>query len=191
MLFECGDDELADQCREPALERGDLFLDRSRAGAHLQDGPGEEAAAWERAPHEVVEEGVAHGDELRESRRGGERRFDDLGLEDPSRFVHGGELELLLRAEVGVDAALAHVERAGEVADREAFESVEGRERHGFAHDRFAGAFSVGASLPLAGHVDKIARSVVLSDSTNDRAIWWVCGIGRQRTDPDSRLRRP
>ena len=110
---------------KPALERGDLFLDRSRAGAHLQDGAGEEAAAWERAPHEVVEEGVAHGDELRESRRGGERRFDDLGLEDPFRFVHGGELEILLRAEVGVDAALAHVERAGEVADREAFEAVE------------------------------------------------------------------
>jgi hypothetical protein len=37
-------------------------------------------------------------------------------------------LEILFRSEVGVDAALAHVERAGEVADREAFESVEGRE---------------------------------------------------------------
>ena len=121
------------------------FLDRSRTGAHLQDGAGEEAAARERAPHEVVEERVAHGDELRESRRGGERRFDDLGVEDPSRFVDGRELELLLRAEVGVDAALAHVERAGEVADREALEPVDGRERHGLAHDRLAGAFAVGS----------------------------------------------
>ena len=67
-------------------------------------------------------------------------------------FVHGGELEILLRAEVGVDAALAHVERAGEVADREAFEAVDGGERHGFAHDRFAGAFAVGARFPWAGH---------------------------------------
>ena len=156
----------------PALKRGDLFLDRSRAGAHLQDRPGEEAAAWERAPQEVVEEGVAHRDELSDSRRGGEGRFDDLGLEDPSRFVDGGELELLFRAEVGVDAALAHVERAGEVADREALESVDGGERHGLTHDRFAGAFAVSALLSWSGHVDKIARSVVLfDDSTNDRAI--------------------
>ena len=123
------------------------FFDRSGAGAHLQDGAGEEAAAGERAPREVVEERVAHGDELRESRCGGERGFDDLGVEDPSGFVDGGELQLLLRAEVGVDAALAHVERAGEVADREAFESVDGRERHRLAHDRFAGAFSVGSLL--------------------------------------------
>ena len=135
----------------PALKRGDLFLDRTRAGAHLQGGPGEEAPAWERAAHEVVEEGVAHCDELSDSRRGGEGRFDDLGLEDPSRFVDGGELEILFRAEVGVDAALAHVERAGEVADREAFESVEGRERHGLTHDRFAGAFSVGACFRWPG----------------------------------------
>ena len=112
VLVERGHDELADECREPALKRGDLFLDRSRARSHLEDGPGEEAAAGERAPHEVVEEGIAHGDELRESGRGGERRFDDLGLEDAAGFVHGGELEILLRAEVGVDAALAHVERA-------------------------------------------------------------------------------
>ena len=132
---------------EPALKRGDLFFDRSGAGAHLEDGAGEEAAAGERAPLEVVEEGVAHGDELRESRRGGECGFDDLGVEDPSGFVDGGELEILFRAEVGVDAALAHVERAGEVADREAFESVERRERHGFAHDRVAGAFSVGSAV--------------------------------------------
>ena len=130
---------------EPALKRGDLFFDRSGAGAHLQDGAGEEAAAGERAPHEVVEERVAQRDELGESRRGGECGFDDLGLEDPSGFVDGGELEILLRAEVGVDAALAHVERAGEVADREPFEAVEGRERHGLAHDRFAGALPVGA----------------------------------------------
>ena len=173
VLFESRDDEPADQCREPALERCDLIFDRSGASAHLEDGPGEEATAWERAPLQVVEEGIAHRDELLEPGRGGERRLDDLGLEDPSGFVHGRELQILLRAEVGVDAALAHVERAGEVADREAFESVEGRERHGFAHDRFASAFSVGARLSLLGHLDNIARPVVLSSSTNGRAFFW------------------
>ena len=79
-----------------------------------------------------------------------------------SASSHGGQLEVLLRAEVGVDAALAHVERAGEVADREALEAVDGGERHGFAHDRFASAFAVGARLSWCGHLDKIARSVVL-----------------------------
>ena len=64
VLVERGDDELADQRREAALKRGDLFLDRSRAGPHLQDGAGEEAAAGKRAARKVVEEGVAHGDEL-------------------------------------------------------------------------------------------------------------------------------
>ena len=91
------------ECREPVLERGDPFLDRSRTGAHLEDRAGEEATAGERAPREVVEERVAHRDELSESGRSGERRLDDLGLEDPTGFVDGGELQLLLRAEVGVD----------------------------------------------------------------------------------------
>jgi hypothetical protein len=161
-VFECGDDELSDQRGEPGLERGDSFLDRSRSGAHLQDGSGEEAAAREGAAQEVAEEGVAHRNELSDSRRGGEGRFDDLGVEDPSRGVDGGELELLFGAEVGVDAALAHVERAGEIADREAFEPPQGGERHGLTHDCFAGAFAVGALLSWTGHVDKIARSVVL-----------------------------
>ena len=86
VLFERGDDELADHCREPALERGDPFLDRPGAGAHLEDRAGEEAATGKGAAREVVEERVAHGDELREPGGGGERRFDDLGLEDPSRL---------------------------------------------------------------------------------------------------------
>jgi hypothetical protein len=55
--------------------------------------PAAVAAARERGPREVVEEGVAHCDELSESRRGGEGRFDDLGLEAPSRFSNGGESE--------------------------------------------------------------------------------------------------
>ena len=144
------------------LERGDLFLDGSGAGAHLEDGSGEEAAAGERPPCEVVEERVAHGDELSEPRRGAECGFDDLGVEDPTCFVDGRQLEILLRAEVGVDAALAHVQGVGEVADREPFEAVERGQRDGFAHDRFAGALSVGTRFSFTRHLDKIARSVVL-----------------------------
>ena len=65
-LLERGDDEAADQRSEPALERGDLLLDRTRARAHLQDRPREEAPTRERVPHEVVEEGVAECNELGE-----------------------------------------------------------------------------------------------------------------------------
>ena len=107
------------------------------------DGAGEEAAARERPPREMVEERVAHCEDLIEPGRGGERRFDDFGREDPLRFVHGGELKILFRAEVGVDTALAHVERVGEVADREPFEAVDRREGDGLADDRFARALTV------------------------------------------------
>ena len=173
VLLDGGEHELANERREPALEGGDVFLDRSRASAHLEDRTGEEAAARERAPGEVGEERVAHGDELSESGRSVEGRGDDLLLEDPLGLVDGRQLQLLLRSEVGVDAALAHLERRGQVADRQAFEAVEGRQRDGLTHDRFAGALPVEAPLPFGLHVDKIARSVVLShlESTTDRSF--------------------
>ena len=81
--------------------------------------------------------------------------------EDLPGFAHGRQLKFLLRAEVGVDAALAHVERAGEVTDRETFQPVDRRQRHRLAHDRGSGPLAVG-SLLLRHHLDKIARSVVL-----------------------------
>ena len=100
------------------LERGDLLLDRSRARAHLEDGAGKEAAARERSPGEVFEERITHRDKLPEPCRGTKSGSDDLGLEDPTCFIDGRQLEILLRAEVRVDAALAHVERVSEISDR-------------------------------------------------------------------------
>ena len=111
---------------EPALEGGDALLDRPRPGAHLEGGAGEEAPTRERPPQEVVEVGVAQGDELGQPRCCGEGRFDDLGVEDPLGLLHRGQLEVLLGVEVGVDPALAHVEGGGEVADRQALETVDG-----------------------------------------------------------------
>ena len=160
-------------CGEPALERGDPFLDRSGAGAHLEDSSREEAATGEGAAREVVEERVAHRDELRETGRRGQGRFDDLGLEDASRFVDGRELQVLLRTEVRVDAALAHVEGRGEVPDRQAFEAVDGGEGDGLVDDGVPGPFAVGALLAFPNHVDKIARSVVLlSQSKHERSYF-------------------
>src|SRR4029077_16011977 len=120
--------ELANQSRQSGLKRCDLLLDRSRAGPHLQSSARKEASPGKRALHQVVEEGVTHGKELTKSRRSGQRRFDDLGLKDPFGLVPGRRLEVLLRPEVGIDAALSHVECAGEIADRQAFESVERRQ---------------------------------------------------------------
>ena len=111
---------------EPALEGGDALLDRPRPGAHLEGGTGEEAAARERPPQEVVEVGVAQGDELGQPRWRGEGRFDDLGVEDPLGLLHRGQLEVLLGVEVGVDPALAHLEGGGEVADRQTLQTVDG-----------------------------------------------------------------
>ena len=129
--------------REAVLKRRDAFLDGSRACSHLQDGPREEAAAGKRPAGKVVEVRVAHGEQLAKPRRRGQRRLDDLGSEDPLRFVHGRELEILLRAEVGVDAALAHAQTVREIADREPLEAVDGCQGNGLADDRFSPALAV------------------------------------------------
>ena len=163
----------------PDWKAATAFLDRAGAGAHLQRRAGEEAAAGEGAALQVVEERLAHRRELGQARRGREGGLDDFAGEDPARFLHGGQLEFLLGAEVRVQAALAHADRRGQVPDRQALQPVDGGQRRGRAQDRAAGAFPVGARAPLGavvlagglGHrLDKIARPVVRSSSTNDRA---------------------
>ena len=128
----------------------------------------------------MIEERLAHRHQLAQAGRGGEGGLDDLVGEDPARLVHGGQLEFLLGAEVGVQAALAHADRRRQVPDRQALQPVHGGQRRGGAQDRAAGAFPVGARAPLGAgflggsgvhRLDKIARSVVLSPRTNDRAI--------------------
>ena len=152
VLVDRCDDETADQCREAALECRDPFLDGSWPGPHLQDGPGEETPAGKRPARKMVEVGVAHGEQLTEPRLGSERRRDDLGSEDPLGFVHGRELEVLLGAEVGVDAALAHAQTGREIADREPVETVDGCQGNGFAEDRLPPALAVRPSSSLLHH---------------------------------------
>src|SRR5262249_39606439 len=103
-----------------------------------------------------------------------ERGLDDLVGEDPLGLVHGGQLEFLLGAEVGVQAAFAQAGGGGQVPDRQALQPVGGGQGRGGAQDRGAGALPVGARVPVAAgavvgggvrHVDKIARSVVLFNS--------------------------
>src|SRR3954452_8310884 len=158
--LECRYRELSDHRCETGLKSRDFLFDGARAAAHLQDRAREEATTGKRATGEVVEEGVAHRNELPEPRWCGERWFDDLGLEDTGGFVDGGQLEVLLGAEVGIDAALAHVQGTGEVADRETFENLDRGESLGFADDGLPCSYAVGALLSIRWHLDKIARSV-------------------------------
>lgn len=182
VLVDRGDDEPADQRREAALERCDPFLDGSWTSPHLQDGPGEEAATGKRPTRKVVEERIAHGEQLSKPRSRGERRLDDFGSEDALRFIHGRKLEVPLRAEVGVHAALAHAETVGEIADRKTFETIDGCKGNGLADDRFPRTLAV-RPLPSCwnNHDDKIARSFVLCDPARTVASPFQSqlGVGR------------
>jgi hypothetical protein len=162
---------LPDQRHEPGLERGDQFLDRAGAGAHLQRGAGHEAAAGEGTALQVIKECLAHSRELGPAGRSDKGGPHDFFLEDPASLLDGRQLKFLLGAEMRVQAALAHADRRGQVPDRQALQPVHGRQRGGRAQDRGAGAFPVGAGAALrmgachsaAHRLDKIARPVVLS----------------------------
>src|SRR5207253_6149626 len=71
-----------------------------------------------RHPFQVRKEGIAERPQTLERIRDAGRRLEDLSVEDLLRGVEGRELKLLLRAEVRVQAALAHPDVGGEVADR-------------------------------------------------------------------------
>jgi len=105
VLLDGGGCEATEQAHEPGLEVSDGLLDRAGTGAHLQHRPGEETSAGEGAALQVLEECLAHGLELGQaggSRQGGP---DDFVGEDTPRLFHGGQLKILLRAEVSVQAA--------------------------------------------------------------------------------------
>ncbi|HET7311926.1 MAG TPA: hypothetical protein VFJ17_11450 [Mycobacteriales bacterium] len=57
--------ELSDESDECAMKACDFFLDRARPGTHLERGPGEEAATGKRPALKVIEERVAHREQLR------------------------------------------------------------------------------------------------------------------------------
>ena len=153
---------------EPASEEGgDLFFDRTRVGVELGCGRDEEAAAGEDAAFEVAEEGFAERFEAGEGRSTASVGRDHVVAEDLGRGLDGGELQLLLGAEVGVEAALAHADVLGEAPDRESLEPFDGREAGGGVEDRAAAAQPVGTRL-AGGELlraeltlDKLARSVV------------------------------
>ena len=118
-----------------------------RAGAVVElEGRGrEEAAAREDLALGVVDHVVAERPDAREATGRAPRRLDHLADEELRCVIHGRELELLLGAEVGEEAALAHAGRLGEPADRQRLETFLGRERRGRLQDRVARPLALGS----------------------------------------------
>ena len=85
----------------------------------LGRGAGEEAAAGKHLVAEMVDERVGERQDRRQAGLGGVAPSDDDLVEDVLGGVDGRELKLLLRAEMGVEAALAHPDLVGELPDRE------------------------------------------------------------------------
>ncbi len=104
---------------EPVLEEvADPLLDASVVGVELCGGGGEEAATGEDPSLEVRQEGVGEGEDPCDALGVCERGTGYLAHEDVLGLVDGGELELLLRVEVGVEAAAGTVGTPRHSADR-------------------------------------------------------------------------
>jgi hypothetical protein len=86
------------------------------------------------------------------------RRRDHVSVEDPLGGVDCRQLELLLRPEVRVEAALAHPDRPGEAADREPVDALDGREASGGVEDRAPAALAVGAAAAFGCGLERHHR---------------------------------
>ena len=114
----------------------------------------EEAAAGEDLGAEVLqpvlEQRLEAGAAAGEVARGA----DDVVDEAPAGGVDRRQLQLLLGAEVGEQAALAHVQLGREAADRQALQALDGGEVGGRLEDRLAGR--VAAAPAAVGLVDEV-----------------------------------
>ena len=81
---------------------------------------------------------------------GGRRGLDHLLPEEDARRLDRRELELLLGAEMGEEAALAHADRLGQAADREPADALDGGELCSLAENRVPAALAV-APPPARG----------------------------------------
>ena len=164
---DCGA-EIVHELREHLVE---VISDRPVLGVELDRRRDEEAATREHPPLEVTEERIAERVHAGSSFGSLERKPRHLAVVDLAGGLDRGELQLLLRAEVGKDAALAHAHVVGEPTDRQAVEALDRRQLRRRGQDRAAAAFAVGpmptavVSESGAPHaiLDKLARSVVLS----------------------------
>jgi hypothetical protein len=75
-----------------SLQLRDALLDAAGTAAHFERGDGEEAAAWETPPLQVVEERVAHRYEAADAGFGLQGAGGHLLVEDAARLLDGRQL---------------------------------------------------------------------------------------------------
>jgi hypothetical protein len=121
----------------------DAVAHRARAVVELEGRLGEEAAARKHLPLGVVDHVVAERPHACQAAGSFAGRRDDLAHEHLRCMVDRRELELLLRAEVREEPALAHSRRLRQAADRERLEPLLGRERCRGVEDGVACALSL------------------------------------------------
>jgi hypothetical protein len=89
---------------------------------------------------------------------GAVRRLDDLPEEHLAGRLDGVDLKPLLGPEVGVDAALAHLQLVGETADRQVAQTLDRGQGHGLLEDGGVRLLTVRPSPSLVCqrvHLDK------------------------------------
>ena len=67
---------------------------------------------------------------------------NDRSHENTAGFLYDSALEIFFRTEVGEEATLADLQRAGELADSERFEAFEGSDIHSFLKNRTASLYA-------------------------------------------------
>ena len=107
-----------------------------------------------------------------EPARRGRGGLGHLAGEERARGLHRGELELLLGAEVGEQAALAHPDAVGQPADRESLDALDGGESCRLVEDRLPAARlpRAGTAPPAPAPRHRLSHSS-LQSSTNVRIL--------------------
>ena len=143
--------------------RLDAVAHRAWSVVELGRGRGEEAAAGEHLALGVVDHVVAQGPDARKSLRRLAGGIDDLLAKERCGVVDGGQLQLLLRAKVGEETALAQPVRLGEPADGQRLEALLGSQLRRARQDRvprsLALRFQHGRLILCADHVQSIEGS--------------------------------
>jgi hypothetical protein len=129
------DDGSGDELDPLVIGGGKRVADGAGARGVLVGGACEEAAPGKAPVAGVLEPGLEQRPQPAESGRELQGRLDHGGDEDGAGRPDRGELELLLGAEVGDQAALADRELGGQPPDGDAFEALDGGDVDGLAED--------------------------------------------------------
>jgi 4-oxalocrotonate tautomerase len=151
------------------LQRGDGVPYDPGSCIEFSHGRRKEASAGEGSSLHQRNVAVAEGVKCRDTRRVSQAWKDHMVDVDLSCVLDGGELQVLLRAEVSEQAALAHVESRGKPAESQPLKPLDARNRRRDLEDPLLGGV---AARSLGGHKPCIARTVVLCCATSsDRSV--------------------